>query len=248
MNGELVKSDDGRDMLFGDNGNDWIVGGTNCDWLFGGFGDDLLNLDDNLTTDGGLNDNPEDADPRFRDGDFAFGGAGRDVMIANTALDRMYDWGGEFNSYVVPFASFGNPMVNREFSPFAQALITAMSFGAGQDTQLAAFSPFDETALVTPDDGQLWLDQHGGPRDPQPGNIGGVNETTPAPATSLAAARSRRRSTSRSSSGRLTARSRASRQRQARSASSSRPASASGGRTRSRTSRRTPTRSWTRGS
>ena len=42
---------------------------------------------------------------RNRDGDFAFGGAGRDVMIANTALDRMYDWGGEFNSFLVPFST-----------------------------------------------------------------------------------------------------------------------------------------------
>ena len=42
------------------------------------------------------------------------------MLIANTALDRMYDWGGEFNSYVVPFAPFGNPTVNREFSPWAR--------------------------------------------------------------------------------------------------------------------------------
>ena len=173
-NGQLVKSDDGRDSLYGDNGNDWIVGGTNCDWLFGGFGDDLLQLDDNLLTDGGKNDNPENDDPRFRDGDFAFGGAGRDVLIANTALDRMYDWGGEFNSFIVPFAPFGNPTVNREFSPAARALILALSLAGGEDTRLALQTPFDETALVTPADGQLWQDQHGAPRDPQPGNIGGV--------------------------------------------------------------------------
>ena len=58
VGGQLVKSDDGRDRIFGDDGNDWIVGGTDCDWLFGGFGDDLLNLDDNLETNGGRTTGP----------------------------------------------------------------------------------------------------------------------------------------------------------------------------------------------
>ena len=122
-----MKSEDGRDRIFGDNGNDWLVGGTDCDWLFGGFGDDLLNLDDYLETNGGLNDRPED-DERFRDGDFAFGGAGRDVLIANTAQDRMFDWHGEFNTFVVPFAPFGIPTVNRLFSPDTRDFIRALAF------------------------------------------------------------------------------------------------------------------------
>src|SRR5438045_4144434 len=172
-NGDLVKSDDGRDRLYGDLGNDWIVGGTNCDWLFGGFGDDLLQLDDNLDTDGGLNDNPENDDPRFRDGDFAFGGAGRDVLIANTAEDRMFDWHGEFNSYVVPFAPFGIPTVNRLYSPDARDLIRQLAYAAGVDVTLTAFEPFDEIGLTEPSDGAVYHDQTGGPRDPQPGNIGG---------------------------------------------------------------------------
>ena len=102
VNGLGVKSADGRDRIFGDDGNDWVVGGTDCDWLFGGFGDDLLNLDDYLETDGGTNLRPE-TDERFNDGDFAFGGAGRDVLIANTGNDRMFDWTGEFNSFYAPF-------------------------------------------------------------------------------------------------------------------------------------------------
>ena len=150
MDGELVKSDDGRDRLFGDNGNDWIVGGTNCDWLFGGFGDDYLQLDDNLETNGGANDNPEDDDPRFRDGDFAFGGAGRDVLIANTALDRMYDWGGEFNTFVVPFAPFGSP--DREPRVLARTSATldpgAEPGAAARTRSSAPFTPYDELALV----------------------------------------------------------------------------------------------------
>ena len=173
VGGQLVKSEDGRDRIFGDHGNDWMVGGTDCDWLFGGFGDDLLQLDDNLETNGGLNDRPED-DERFRDGDFAFGGAGRDVLIANTAQDRMFDWHGEFNTYVVPFAPFGIPTVNRLFSPDARDLIRELAYAAGTDVTLIASEPYDEIALVEPEDRPLYQDQTGGPRDPQPGNIGGV--------------------------------------------------------------------------
>ena len=111
-----IRSDDGRDMIFGDNGNDWIVGGTNGDWVFGGWGDDLMNMDDFLETNGGLNNRPED-DERFREGDFAYGGAGRDVLMANSARDRLYDWVGDFNIYVVPFEFFGSPVVNRIYLP-----------------------------------------------------------------------------------------------------------------------------------
>src|SRR3954452_13755831 len=173
VGGQLVKTDDGSDRIFGDNGNDWLVGGTLCDWLFGGFGDDLMNLDDNLETDGGRNDRPED-DVRFRDGDFAFGGAGRDVLIANAAQDRMVDWHGEFNTYVVPFAPFGVPTVNRLFSPDMRELVRELAYGAGVDVTLTPFEPCDEIALVEPKDKPLYQDQTGGPRDPQPGNIGGV--------------------------------------------------------------------------
>ena len=133
IDGVKVKSDDGRDRLYGDLWHDWLVGGTNCDWLFGGFGDDLLQLDDNLETAGGANTDPENDDPRFRDGDFAYGGAGRDVLIANTAQDRMFDWTGEFNSFVVPFSPFGIPTVNRVFSPHARDFIRALSEAGGSD-------------------------------------------------------------------------------------------------------------------
>ena len=125
-----------------------------------------------------LNTDPENDDPRFRDGDFAYGGAGRDVLIANTGQDRMFDWGGEFNSYIVPFSPFGIPTVNRLFSPATRNFIRALSVAGGSDEGLIGLAippgePFDEEALVEPSDGQLWQDQHGGPRDPQPGNLPG---------------------------------------------------------------------------
>ena len=36
--------------------------------------------------------------------DRVYGGAGIDVLIANTGGDRLIDWVGEYNSYLVPFA------------------------------------------------------------------------------------------------------------------------------------------------
>ena len=113
-----------------------------------------MNLDDNLETNGGANDGIED-DERFRDGDFAFGGAGRDVLIANTAQDRMFDWHGEFNSFIVPFAPFGQPTVNRQFSPDTRELMRELAYAAGVDVTLTPFEPFDEIALVEPGDAAL---------------------------------------------------------------------------------------------
>ncbi len=104
---------------------------------------------------------------------FAYGGAGRDVLIADTGRARMFDWGGEFNSFIVPFSPFGAPVVNRSFSPWIRDFITALSTAGGQDQTFTPFTPLDETAMSTPKD-QYWQAQHGGPRDPQPGNVPGV--------------------------------------------------------------------------
>jgi Ca2+-binding RTX toxin-like protein len=95
---------DGDDVIFGDLGNDWLVGGTGRDHIYGGRGSDLLNADDDHDTNGGLNDAP-DTHPSYED--IAYGGAGRDVIIGNTGGDRLIDWVGEFNSYIVPYAPAG---------------------------------------------------------------------------------------------------------------------------------------------
>src|SRR5207247_863872 len=86
---------DGDDHIFADLGNDWAVGGTGRDVMYGGWGDDLLNADDNLNSGSGVN-NVTDTNPSYED--LAFGGAGLDVLIANTNGDRLMDWVGEFNT------------------------------------------------------------------------------------------------------------------------------------------------------
>ncbi|MFZ0529420.1 MAG: HYR domain-containing protein [Propionicimonas sp.] len=186
---------DGNDILFGDLGNDWIVGGTGHDTLWGGWGNDLLQADDLLgvgcisystngscTARGGswLNDSP-DTHTMFEDR--VYGGAGRDVLIGNTEGDRLIDWIGEFNSYIVPFAPFGIAAVSRQRPPALDQFLYALSAAQGADETIATDEgwpdparngePIGEMGLITPRDGIIWRNQAGPPTDPQAGNIPG---------------------------------------------------------------------------
>jgi Ca2+-binding RTX toxin-like protein len=169
---------DGSDVIFGDLGNDWMVGGTGRDDIYGGWGNDLLNTDDNQTTLGGANTVP-DTHPSYEDR--AYGGAGRDVLIANTGGDRLIDWVGEFNSYLVPFAPFGAATVSRTLQPQLAEFLYALSTSDGADPTRALDTgadparngePFGELGVVRQQD-FAWQDQTGGPIDPQAGNIPG---------------------------------------------------------------------------
>ncbi len=176
--GTPAQNNDGDDVLFGDLGNDWLVGGTGRDHLYGGYGCDLLNADDDLGTNGGANDGT-DTDSSYED--IAFGGAGRDVLIANTGGDRLLDWAGEYNSYLVPFAPFGHFTISRGPQPHEMVFLYALSAADGADPTRAADTgadparngePEGELGLVKQQDPD-WQDQTGAPADPQPGNIPG---------------------------------------------------------------------------
>jgi Ca2+-binding RTX toxin-like protein len=174
---------DGDDHLFGDLGNDWMVGGTGRDVMFSGWGDDLMNADDYLGTNGGLNNSFDavngDTNPSHED--LAFGGAGRDVIILNTNGDRGIDWLGEFNTFLTPYAQFGAVSVSRLLQPQVPEFLYALSKSAGADMTLAALyggaaarngEPFGELGLIVQQDA-AWQAQSGGPRDPQAGNTNG---------------------------------------------------------------------------
>ena len=131
---------DGDDVLFGDLGNDWIVGGTGRDHLYGGWGDDLLNADDNHdSTDDGdgilevedLANDISDDHPSYND--IAFGGAGRDILLANTEGDRLIDWTGNFNIYLNPFSSNGNVTNTRSVQPQLMDYLYDLSESDGAD-------------------------------------------------------------------------------------------------------------------
>ncbi|MCI0535950.1 MAG: hypothetical protein L0Z50_12060 [Verrucomicrobiales bacterium] len=170
-NAQLIE--DGKDWIFGDLGHDAVFGGTGTDRLFGGFGDDYLQLDDNVETNGGLNDTSDNAQiPSVTGGaaDFGFGGGGRDVLIGNTGSDRMFDWSGEYNSYYVPFSRFGTPSVVRLPNNAVTQFLQDLGRAGGADPTIT--EPDGELGLVTQADPQ-WSDQNGGPRDPQPGTGNG---------------------------------------------------------------------------
>ena len=122
----------------------------------------------------------------------------------------MFDWGGEFNSFIVPFSPFGDPTVNREFSAerprpdHRDELRRRAGRPARGDS--AAHTPFDETALVTAAvTASSGTTSTAARATRSPATSAASSATTPARATSRAPATSTRRSTSRSSSGRPTA-------------------------------------------
>jgi hypothetical protein len=96
---------DGADTLVGDSGNDWLVGGTGRDGLYGGLGNDLLDADDDPTTDGGLNVHTDDNADYADHGD---GGPGRDVLLGNQAGDVLTDTDGNYDDLNAGW--IGSPM------------------------------------------------------------------------------------------------------------------------------------------
>ena len=126
--------------------HDWLVGGIGKDHLYGGWGNDLLNADDNLSTASGANNAP---DTHASYEDIAYGGAGRDVLIGNTGGDRLIDWVGEFNSYLVPFAPFGMPTVSRTLQPQLPEYLYALSKSLGAD-QTRISPTFGATTDLSP--------------------------------------------------------------------------------------------------
>ena len=189
-------NDDGSDRIFGDLGNDWIVGGTGRDDMYGGWGNDLINADDNhnstISTTDPLANNVPDTQPSYEDR--AFGGAGRDVLVANTGGDRLIDWTGEFNSYLVPFAPFGMATVSRTLQPQLPEFLYALSASDGadatrySDTNNGAAPPARPTAIrsrpATANRGVSWAWCF---RRMKPGTMCTAARPTRRPATSPAA-------------------------------------------------------------
>src|SRR5262249_57430677 len=111
-----------------------------------------------------------------------YAAAGPDVLIGNPAGDRLIDWVGEFNSYIVPFAPFGIATVSRQVEPQLPEFLYALSFSQGADPTRATDDgtdplrngePMGEIGLPTQKDHGLWQQQTGSPSDPQAGNLPG---------------------------------------------------------------------------
>ena len=66
----------------------------------------------------------------------AYGGAERDVLIANVSGDRLVDWVGDFNRYVLPHTSFGAPTISRNLKPKLFEFLYDLSKADGADQTL----------------------------------------------------------------------------------------------------------------
>ena len=98
------------------------------------------------------------------------------MLIGNTGGDRMIDWIGEFNTFLVPYNPFGLPDgVPRPARRIWKRSCYALSKSQGADPTLAAQyggtaarngEPFGELGMVRQGDAAMG-DQNGGPRDPQ---------------------------------------------------------------------------------
>ncbi|MFK7753797.1 MAG: calcium-binding protein, partial [Sedimentitalea sp.] len=135
---------DGDDRIFGGIGNDALVGGTGRDHMYGGYGDDFINADDDMTGD----NNRSDDDISYED--FAFGGAGEDILIANNVGDRLIDWAGEFNSYYTPFLSVGEPTVINDYSLGLVQYIYALGTSDGIDPTRFEDATYEELLADLP--------------------------------------------------------------------------------------------------
>ncbi len=62
------------------------------------------------------------------------------MLIANTGGDRLIDWVGEFNSYLVPFAPFGLGTVSRQVPPALYEFLYMLSAAQGADFTIAQLS------------------------------------------------------------------------------------------------------------
>ena len=173
---------DGFDVVFGDHGNDWLVGGTGRDTLWGGWGNDLLQADDDLNSYGGLNDGTDTA-PSYEDR--AFGGAGLDVMIANTGGDRLIDWDGEFNTYLVPFSPYGAPSISRMVAPALYDFLYQVSKAQGADQ---TGTPGARPAAPPPATASRSARSAWSPSRTRPGATSTAGPATRRPATSTAPA------------------------------------------------------------
>ena len=174
------KIDDGKDRLFGDLGNDWLVGGTQNDRLFGGMGDDVHNLDDNHDT-ANNNEQPDAVGvrrPRLRLRRRRARRADRQHRRRpHVRLHRrVQQLPGAVRSRSATRRSIRSP------SPHVDDFLRGLARKAATTSRLPepALHLDGELGLTSQEDPE-WGDQHGGPRDPQPGHTHASRDTQGGP-------------------------------------------------------------------
>jgi hypothetical protein len=152
---DLIDGGDGRDVIWGGDGHDVIWGGEGNDRIYGGAGDDVIDV--KLRQDGtwpvqdwtGWAGDPlvpigswvavapsvdTDRDASTDNGhDLVFGGTGADLMQADVGGggpqpgDRLLDWFGAHNAYLVCDGAYGAGYVLRNPSPGTREMLRELA-------------------------------------------------------------------------------------------------------------------------
>lgn len=81
------------------------------------------------------------------------GGDGRDTLISNAAADRLIDWSGNYDSFVVPWSSKGGPTIIRSHNPHIVDFLIKLSRSRGADQTRTGTTPaldYGELGLPLP--------------------------------------------------------------------------------------------------
>jgi len=156
---DVGNGDNGNDRLFGNNGADDLWGGRHHDHLWGGYGSDQLDVhprvaeDDanpNLCTQISQPDPQEwytfafeggllttSCDGNFENIDYIYGGWDADFLQANVGDngprvgDRLIDWVGAYNLYILCPATYGEYVSTRQHSPSMTTFLHKLAEGDG---------------------------------------------------------------------------------------------------------------------
>ena len=127
------------------------------------------------------NDTPDPRATPITMADFVFGGAGRDVLIANTASDQLFDWSHDFNTYVAAFTGKGEHVIVDNPDAQTQQLLIDMALADGAD-QTRGGNMLPERRAV----------RRARPRDQRRRRLGGTERPAARPGADPQAARRRR--------------------------------------------------------
>lgn len=187
---DIINGTDGNNIIWGGDGPDIIWGGIGDDRIYGGEGDNVIDL--KLATFPGLSTSITDAAwwdlawsvapeadtdevaGTVNGSDLIYGGRGRDILMADMGGagpvpgDRLIDWNGSFNLYLVCDGGYGAGRVLRNGSPGTIEVLRQLGEADGAfNVRGSGSSGWDQLALAIDEHAS---DNRGGPHPDHPGN------------------------------------------------------------------------------
>lgn len=180
---DIINGTAGNNIIWGGDGHDIIWGGIGDDRIYGGAGDNIIDL--KMSNFSGLQTSVSDmawwdlawsiapsvdtdSDAATTNGhDLIYGGHGRDILMADmggagpTPGDRLIDWNGSFNLYLVCDGGYGAGRVLRNSSPNTIEVLRQLAEADGAfNVRAKGLSGWDQLALA--------IDEHAGANRGQP--------------------------------------------------------------------------------